>query len=177
MLHLCRYSSAEHFAAKYTFYSSITTVVFILMTLQLLHVLHFQPKLSLITRTMGAAWDDLAHLFMLFFLVELSFALLGHVIYGSTVEELSTLGSSVVTLLLALFGEWVVLIHEVSPSVSFFAFFHEKLNICGIHTCNGRRFRHWPGAWRAVWVPGISFLLLVYGSVANWHTCGFFSKN
>ena len=40
------------------------------MTLQLLHVLHFQPKLSLITRTMGAAWDDLAHLFMLFFLVE-----------------------------------------------------------------------------------------------------------
>ena len=53
---------------------------------------------------MGAAWDDLVHLFMLFTLVELSFALLGNVIYGDTVEELSTLGHSLVTLLLALFG-------------------------------------------------------------------------
>ena len=71
------YESAEHYQDKYIAYRGLCTVVFILMTFQLLHVLHFQPKLSLITRTMSAAWDDLTHLFILFTLVELAFALLG----------------------------------------------------------------------------------------------------
>ena len=38
------------------------------------------------------------------FVYQMAFALLGHVIYGATVESLSTFDSSLVTLLLALFG-------------------------------------------------------------------------
>lgn len=51
-------------------YSGIVTTLFVIMTMQLLHVLHFQPKLSLITRTIQVAWADLTHFMVLFVLVE-----------------------------------------------------------------------------------------------------------
>jgi hypothetical protein len=75
-----------------------------LMFLQLLHQLHFQPKLSLITRTIAAATSQLGHLLILFFIVELCFALLGHVVFGSSIEQFSSLSVSAQSLIYALFG-------------------------------------------------------------------------
>ncbi len=73
----CRYVSAEHYAAALVNYHTACTVVLGLMILQLMRHLDFQPKLSLITRTVSAAWTDLVHFFMLFVMVEVAFTALG----------------------------------------------------------------------------------------------------
>jgi hypothetical protein len=77
LLGTSRFTAAEHYAAALNNYTTVSTIVLILMILQLLHFLDFQPKLSLITRTVAAAWGDLVHFFILFIMVEITFTCLG----------------------------------------------------------------------------------------------------
>eukprot|EP00750_Incisomonas_marina_P004558 INCI13482.11.p1 GENE.INCI13482.11~~INCI13482.11.p1 ORF type:complete len:1246 (-),score=206.27 INCI13482.11:1803-5540(-) len=78
------YASMDNYVHHLNQFTTVSALTFLAMTLQLLHALHFQQKLNLITRTIGAAWADLAHLCLLFAMVEVAFALLGHVVYVLT---------------------------------------------------------------------------------------------
>ncbi len=77
-----RFTAAEHYEAALNNYTTVSTIVLILMIVQLLHFLDFQPKLSLITRTIAAAWGDLVHFFILFIMVEITFTCLGALLFG-----------------------------------------------------------------------------------------------
>jgi len=71
--------------------------IFTLMFLQMLKVLDFQPRLSLITKTLEVAGVQLINFLILFVLVLFIFAMMGHVIYGSTVDSLSSYGEAQVS--------------------------------------------------------------------------------
>ena len=62
-LRSARFAALENHDASVQAYATVAALVFMLMTLQLLNALHFQPKLNLITRTVGAAAADLGELF------------------------------------------------------------------------------------------------------------------
>ena len=70
---------------------------FVLMFLQLLKVLDFQPRLSLITKTFSVAGAQLVNFLILFVIVLFVFAMMGHVIYGSTVDSLSSYATAQVS--------------------------------------------------------------------------------
>lgn len=68
----------------------VANAVFTLMFLQMLKSLDFQPRLSLITKTFEVAGAQLVNFLILFVLVLFTFAMMGNVIFGSTIDDLSS---------------------------------------------------------------------------------------
>ena len=60
------------------------------MALQLIKTLHFQPRLSVISRTLLQASTDLMHWGMLFIGVEVFLALCVNLVCGSVIDSVST---------------------------------------------------------------------------------------
>ncbi len=110
--------------------------------------------------TLQAAWADLTHFFILFILLVGAFSALGHIFYGTSIEELHDFGGAVVTMLLALFGRYELAedlgsLHGVSGLVFFF------LCVRALRSCLGKGvFLLWyhvagvgvGGTGRGVWV-------------------------
>lgn len=64
----------------------------------------FQPKLGIVTRTIGMAFQELAHFVSLLGVVAMVYTCLGHVVFGSKVEQFSSLtqaGQTVISWTLA----------------------------------------------------------------------------
>jgi hypothetical protein len=90
-------------------YFAVGAVSVILMVVRVLKLLHFQPRMGLVTRTLSRAFDDLAHFFCLFALVLLGYAFVGFMAFGSQVQEFAGLWRSAETCLEMLLGEvWVM---------------------------------------------------------------------
>ena len=76
-----------------------TVVLFVLRALK---VLDFQPRIALVTRTLATAFTDLIHFFILFGLVTIGYSIAGMLMFGSQYEGYSSLGTSVLNLLIML---------------------------------------------------------------------------
>lgn len=74
---------------RYAFYA-LNIVVQAGMALQFLNLLHFQPRLSLISRTFVVASGDLLHWALLFVGIEMFLALCLNLVCGSVIESIST---------------------------------------------------------------------------------------
>eukprot|EP00391_Amoebophrya_sp_Ameob2_P011104 CAMPEP_0178999092 /NCGR_PEP_ID=MMETSP0795-20121207/9863_1 /TAXON_ID=88552 /ORGANISM="Amoebophrya sp., Strain Ameob2" /LENGTH=1155 /DNA_ID=CAMNT_0020691817 /DNA_START=345 /DNA_END=3812 /DNA_ORIENTATION=+ len=65
-----------------------------------------QPRLSMLSSTLLACFYDMVHYLMIFFVVFVSYALGGHALFGSLLEDWSTVNKAVNTSFLALMGEF-----------------------------------------------------------------------
>lgn len=91
------FEDASVIADYFVGYRQLTVFSTILFTLRVLKVLDFQPRIGLVTRTLAAAANDLAHFCVLFLVVFLSFALMAFVNFGSSVMEFRSFGHAVNT--------------------------------------------------------------------------------
>ena len=108
-------------------YSSLNVANIVLMLLRLLHYMHFQPQLGVVTRTVGRAASDMVHFFILFFIVVISYSFLSHLIFGATIEQFSTFGLTMQTMVNVLLGRVDIgaittEMHDTSGSLFFYSY-------------------------------------------------------
>jgi hypothetical protein len=97
--------TAEHASgALEDLYVSVLVLVALLIW-GLLQVLHFQPRLNVVTRTITIAAGELFHWAILFTMGMIGQAVMLWQLCGARVPQLSTLGSTVEALLRSLFGD------------------------------------------------------------------------
>jgi len=87
------------------FFILLNSVSVLLMILRVLKILHFQPRMGLVTRTIQRAFVDLAHFTFLFFFVTTGYAIVGHLTFGSEIYEFSNVGLAFETCMHFLLGE------------------------------------------------------------------------
>jgi hypothetical protein len=73
----------------------VVLVLFVVSTVGLLQVLHFQPRLNVVTTTISMAAGDLFHWGILFSMGMVCFSVMLWKLCGARVPELSTLGGTV----------------------------------------------------------------------------------
>jgi hypothetical protein len=65
------------------------------MILRILKLMDFQPRMGVLTRTLAAAAPDILNFFLLWALIFLGYAFMGHLIVGSSVESVGYYASQV----------------------------------------------------------------------------------
>jgi hypothetical protein len=106
------------------FMSSLGAVI--LFVLRVLKVADFQPRIALVTRTLGNSFIDLIHFFALFGVILLGYCIAGVLLFGHQYEGFSTLQLSIFNLLIMLIAwnpgdSWVQVIslfkfhHNTTP--------------------------------------------------------------
>jgi hypothetical protein len=91
---LIMFDGVAAIAGFYTQYAATSTLSLMIMTLRLIKMLDFQPRMDLVTRTMAAAANDLGHFFGLFALVFLGFSTIAYMNFGRSIESFSSIGWS-----------------------------------------------------------------------------------
>jgi len=86
-------------------YMAVSGINIILLMLRVLKLMDFQPRLGVITHTLGLAAPDLIHFFTIFMMVFTGFAFIGHVIFGFGSVYFSTFEESFHTLFKNLLGD------------------------------------------------------------------------
>jgi hypothetical protein len=86
-------------------YMAVSGINIILLMLRILKLMDFQPRLGVITHTLGLAAPDLIHFFTIFMMVFTGFAFIGHVIFGFGSVYFSTFEESFHTLFKNLLGD------------------------------------------------------------------------
>ena len=86
-------------------YMAVSGINIILLMLRILKLMDFQPRLGVITHTLGLAAPDLMHFFTIFMMVFTGFAFIGHVIFGFGSVYFSTFEESFHTLFKNLLGD------------------------------------------------------------------------
>ena len=76
----------------------------LLFIARLLKALHFQPRMALITRTLGNAATDLVHFAILFLLVLAGYGMVRSLLFGHQYEAFSTPALGMTFLFLCLMG-------------------------------------------------------------------------
>merc|ERR1711865_258135 len=100
------FSDAETSASQQAVMNNLCTLSMSLMTIRVMKVLDFSPRIGLVKRTISRAAVDLAHFFAIFFLLGGGFAILGWLNFGADVEGFSTLWSSVYSVWMWLNGDF-----------------------------------------------------------------------
>eukprot|EP01064_Diplonema_japonicum_P030190 TRINITY_DN5062_c0_g2_i1.p1 TRINITY_DN5062_c0_g2~~TRINITY_DN5062_c0_g2_i1.p1 ORF type:complete len:1040 (+),score=174.13 TRINITY_DN5062_c0_g2_i1:25-3120(+) len=70
------------------------------------YFLKLNPRLNLLTRTIGVARDEILAILLIFMFVFIAFALMCYVVYGHVDENYRTLGQSTISLMLMLLGDF-----------------------------------------------------------------------
>ena len=102
---IAEFEDVENVAGYYTSYAGTTTVSLMIMTLRLIKMLDFQPRMGLVTRTVSAALNDLGHFFGLFTLVFVGLAAIAFLNFGRSLEKFSSIGWSIDTCFRLMLGD------------------------------------------------------------------------
>jgi len=80
-------------------YVTINGINIFLCLLRFFKAADFQPKLGIVTRTVGKSFQELAHFFALLFAVCLMYLIFGQVVFGDKVQQFSNLSQSAQTVI------------------------------------------------------------------------------
>jgi hypothetical protein len=133
LVSLCRmFEDAQNIGATESAILTWSNISVLLMTLRMMKTLHFQPRMGLITRTLQAAAMDLGHFFILLLAVFLGFVCMGHLGFGDTVYEFSTMTKCVSACFLMLMGEFEILgeLEDTGRTTAAVLFFYSFVLIC-----------------------------------------------
>eukprot|EP00741_Cyanophora_paradoxa_P016025 tig00000042_g15470.t2 len=92
------FNLSQVYAYRTKVYSLLTAINLFLGMTRLLRLLHFQGRMSILTRTLVRAASDLSHFALLFAVVLVSYACMGQVLYGHAVQDYSDAGSALTSL-------------------------------------------------------------------------------
>lgn len=78
-------------------YMALNGINLFLIMLRLLKVMHFQPRMGIITRTLSAAGPELLNFFLLLGIIFVIYSLMAHLVFGRIIDQYRTLAVSLVT--------------------------------------------------------------------------------
>ena len=70
-------------------YMTLSGINIILILGRILKLMDFQPRLGVITHTLSLAFADLMHFFVIFIMVFMGYAFIGHVIFADSIPCIS----------------------------------------------------------------------------------------
>eukprot|EP00899_Mesostigma_viride_P029655 jgi/Mesvir1/9875/Mv22407-RA.3 len=86
-------------------YFFLTSLNLLLMTLRVLKLTDFHPRLGIVTHTLSRAFTDIMHYLLVAGVVFISFSTMAHISFGTILAEFSTLSDAFNTCFLMLVGE------------------------------------------------------------------------
>jgi hypothetical protein len=100
-----KFELIESVATWQNYYIGINGVSFIIMIFRTLKMLNFQPRVGVVTRTLDEAAGDLVHFIIVFAIITIGYAIVGHLNFGHAIEAFSTIPLSLNTCAEMLLGE------------------------------------------------------------------------
>ncbi|KAG2493793.1 hypothetical protein HYH03_008013 [Edaphochlamys debaryana] len=85
-------------------YFALNGINILLLIARMLKLMDFQPRLGVVTRSLWLAGPDLIHFAIVAGMVFVSYAMMGHLMFGNTVPEFATFGESINTCFEILLG-------------------------------------------------------------------------
>ncbi|GJP53169.1 hypothetical protein CLOM_g12358 [Closterium sp. NIES-68] len=99
------YSQVENIISWRSICVAIQGINVFLMTLRLLKLMDFQPRISILTRTMAAALPSLGHFLLLWAIVFVGLSVYAYAVFGRTLDQFNTLAMSLVSCFLILIND------------------------------------------------------------------------
>ncbi|CAI7758502.1 unnamed protein product [Closterium sp. NIES-54] len=99
------YNQIEHIVSWRSICVALQGINVFLMTLRLLKLMDFQPRISILTRTMAAALPSLGHFLLLWAIVFVGLSVYAYAVFGRTLEQFNTLAMSLVSCFLILIND------------------------------------------------------------------------
>ena len=97
-------------------YMTFSGINIMLLLGRILKLMDFQPRLGVITHTLALATADLTHFFVIFAMIFMGYALLGHVIFGYSSSHFADITASVNSLFQNLLGDITYFMEDFKTS-------------------------------------------------------------
>lgn len=88
-----------------SWYYALNGINILLVIARILNLMHFQPRLGVVTRSLLLAGPDLLHFTVVAGIVFVGYAMMAHVIFGNVIEKFSSFRQSIDTCFEMLLGE------------------------------------------------------------------------
>ncbi len=85
-------------------YFALSGINILILIARLLRLMDFQPRLGIVTRSLWLAGPDLIHFAIVAGMVFVGYAMMGHLIFGNSLQQFETFGVSVNTCFEILLG-------------------------------------------------------------------------
>jgi len=99
------YNQIDKMTQMQLLYMTLNGINIMLMLLRILKLMDFQPRMGVVTRSLGLAASDLGHFFILAMIIFVGYAMMAHLIFGYSIQKFSTLGEAINTCFEILLGE------------------------------------------------------------------------
>jgi hypothetical protein len=99
------FSSLQSLVQTLSWYYALNGINILLVIARILNLMHFQPRLGVVTRSLLLAGPDLLHFTIVAGIVFVGYAMMAHVIFGNVIEKFSTFRLSIDTCFEMLLGE------------------------------------------------------------------------
>lgn len=98
----------DELAMLLSWYFALNGVNILVMIARVLHLMHFHPRLGVVTRSLVVALPDLLNFLLVGGVVFVGYAMMAHLIFGATVERFASLSDSIITCLEIIMGDMSV---------------------------------------------------------------------
>jgi hypothetical protein len=88
-----------------TWYYSLNGINILVVIVRALHLMHFHPRLGVVTRSLVVALPDLFNFLLVGGVVFVGYVMMGHLLFGLTVERFASLADSMITCLEVIMGD------------------------------------------------------------------------
>jgi hypothetical protein len=88
-----------------TWYYALNGINILVMIVRALHLMHFHPRLGVVTRSIVVALPDLFNFLLVGGVVFVGYAMMAHLLFGLTVERFASLADSMITCLEIIMGD------------------------------------------------------------------------
>ena len=99
------FSDLQFLVQTLSWYYALNGINILLVIARILNLMHFQPRLGVVTRSLLLAGPDLLHFTVVAGIVFVGYAMMAHVIFGNVIEKFSTFQLSIDTCFEMLLGE------------------------------------------------------------------------
>ena len=99
------FSSLQFLVQTLSWYYALHGINILLVIARILNLMHFQPRLGVVTRSLLLAGPDLLHFTVVAGIVFVGYAMMAHVIFGNVIEKFSTFRLAIDTCFEMLLGE------------------------------------------------------------------------
>jgi hypothetical protein len=99
------FSNLQFLVQTLSWYYALNGINILLVIARILNLMHFQPRLGVVTRSLLLAGPDLLHFTVVAGIVFVGYAMMAHVIFGNVIEKFSSFRQSIDTCFEMLLGE------------------------------------------------------------------------
>lgn len=99
------FSNLQFLVQTLSWYYALNGINILLVIARILNLMHFQPRLGVVTRSLLLAGPDLLHFTVVAGIVFVGYAMMAHVIFGNVIDKFSTFQLSIDTCFEMLLGE------------------------------------------------------------------------